>query len=286
MKLSLMTLSMFIRIYYRYHMQQDMDDCIDLYDEMMRTTKDAGFDTVEVTSRETSLLGVNTILSILHRNGLSTGGYMFMDNLSLPSEQVTDAVAAAETLGADTLMLIPSWHTSLAGMSRDEIHQIYAHRWINALQIAASKGIQVVVEDTPDQRLHLCKAEDVTSFLDLLPGAELVYDSGNMILAGEDPITYAQRLKDHIAYVHLKDMRIVAANSRGADIALDGRCMSSAKHGNGIIPLKDVITELTNQGYCKRWVIELSMDGSVSYMEAAVHAKNAVQLVSTSLSLL
>ena len=286
MKLSLMTLSMFIRIYYRYHMQQDMDDCIDLYDEMMRTTKDAGFDTVEVTSRETSLLGVNTVLSILHRNGLSTGGYMFMDNLSLPSEQVIDAVAAAETLGADTLMLIPSWHTSLAGMSRDEIHQIYAHRWSNALQIAASKGIQVVVEDTPDQRLHLCKAEDVTSFLDLLPGAELVYDSGNMILAGEDPITYAQRLKDHIAYVHLKDMRIVAANSRGADIALDGRCMSSAKHGNGIIPLKDVITELTNQGYCKRWVIELSMDGSDSYMEAAVHAKNAVQLVSTSPSLL
>ena len=286
MKLSLMTLSMFIRIYYRYHMQQDMDDCIDLYDEMMRTTKDAGFDTVEVTSRETSLLGVNTVLSILHRHGLSTGGYMFMDNLSLPSEQVTDAVAAAETLGADTLMLIPSWHTSLAGMSRDEIHQIYAHRWSNALQIAASKGIQVVVEDTPDQRLHLCKVEDVTSFLDLLPGAELVYDSGNMILAGEDPITYAQRLKDHIAYVHLKDMRIVAANSRGADIALDGRCMSSAKHGNGIIPLKDVITELTNQGYCKRWVIELSMDGSDSYMEAAVHAKNAVQLVSTSPSLL
>lgn len=286
MKLSLMTLSMFIRIYYRYHMQQDMDDCIDLYDEMMRTTKDAGFDTVEVTSRETSLLGVNTVLSILHRNGLSTGGYMFMDNLSLPSEQVTDAVAAAETLGADTLMLIPSWHTSLAGMSRDEIHQIYAHRWSNALQIAASKGIQVVVEDTPDQRLHLCKVEDVTSFLDLLPGAELVYDSGNMILAGEDPITYAQRLKDHIAYVHLKDMRIVAANSRGADIALDGRCMSSAKHGNGIIPLKDVITELTNQGYCKRWVIELSMDGSDSYMEAVVHARNAVQIVSIPPSLL
>lgn len=57
----------------------------------------------------------------------------------------------------------------------------------------------------------------------LLPGMKLVYDSGNMILAGEDPVEYAKAMKDQIDYVHLKDMKVIPANRRGADIALDGR---------------------------------------------------------------
>ncbi len=165
----------------------------------------------------------------------------------------------------------PYWHASLEGKSRDEIHSIYAERWQKAVLLAKEKGIQTVIEDTPDQRLHLCRAEDVKHFLSLLPSVKLIYDSGNMILAGEDPLAYASVMKDQIACVHIKDMKPVPADQRGADIAFDGRTMSSARHGDGVIPIEKVVCLLKEQGYSGRYVAELSMDGSSNYSEAAAH---------------
>ncbi len=178
--------------------------------ELRQMSREAGFDTVEVTSRETGLFGLETVRSVLDKYDLSAGGYMYMDNLGEPEENVLDAVKTAETLGADVLMLIPYWHASLEGKTRDEIHEVYAKRWQKAAELAEEKGIRTVVEDTPDQR--------------------------------------------------------------GADIALDGRGMTSARHGSGLIPLKDVADLLKKQGYDGRWVVELSMDGSSDYRDAAAHA--------------
>jgi len=277
MQLSLMTISMFIRIFYGFYMSKDMEEARELYEEMMQMTRAAGYDTVEITSRETSLFGVEGVQAVLRQNGLSVGAYMFMDNLDMPTAAVKEAVLAAETFSADRLMLIPYWHTSLEGKSRDEIHRIYAERWREAVALAAEKGIQTVVEDTPDQRLQLCKAEDVKHFLSLLPTMKLVYDSGNMILAGEDPVAYAREMKDQIDYVHLKDMKVIPASRRGADVALDGRGMTGARHGDGLIPLEDVVRELRAQGYEGRWVVELSMDNSETYPQAVTYAREKAE---------
>ena len=272
MQVSLMTLSMFIRIFYQYFQDRNMEQCLEQYDDMLRATKAAGFDTVEVTSRETGLVGVASVHSALKRHGLTVGGYMYVDSLDQEAGKLRDAVVDAETLGADTLMLIPSWHSSLEGRSRNEIHRFYAERWREAVGLAAEKGITVVVEDTPDQRLSLCRAEDIRHFLSLLPSVRLVYDSGNMILAGEEPVAYAREMKDEIACVHLKDMKLVPAGQRGADLALDGRCMSSARHGEGLIPLPEVIQTLLAQGYDGRWVVELSVERGDTYPGAVSYA--------------
>ena len=276
MQLSLMTISMFIRIFYGFYMSRDMEEAKELYEEMMGMTKAAGYDMVEVTSRETSLFGVEGVKAVLEQNGLSVGAYMFMDNLDMPREKVCDAVRAAKAFGADRLMMIPYWHASLEGKSAEEIHQIYADRWADAVQLALEEHIQPVVEDTPDQKLCLCKAEDLKHFLGLLPGMKLVYDSGNMILAGEDPVEYAKAMKDEIDYVHLKDMKVIPANRRGADIALDGRGMTGTRHGEGLIALDKVVQTLKEQGYTGRWVVELSMDGSDSYPQAVAYARSKV----------
>lgn len=276
MQLSLMTLSMFVRIFYHYYQDRDMEECRELYEEMMQTTSEAGVKMVELTSRETRLLGTDYVQNVLRENGLTVGGYMHMDSLDDNADELIKAVEIAEAVQADILMLIPAWHTSLENLSRDEIHQIYADRWTTAAQKAVQKGIRVVVEDTPDQRLHLCRADDLRNFLSLLPIADLVYDSGNMILAGEDPVRYAQLFNDRIAYVHLKDMKEVPVGTRGADCALDGRQMMSARHGEGMIPFAQVIRQLESQGYHGRWVIELSMDGSESYLQAVSSAWSTV----------
>ncbi len=268
MQVSLMTLDMFIRLAYHYFQDHDMEEFRELYEEMMEMTADAGIQTVEVTSRETRFLGVDYVKEVLERCRLSVGGYMHMDTPGEDPIFLDEALSFAKKLGADTLMLIPQWHDSLAGCGRREIHELYAKRWSKVAADAYETGIRVVVEDTPNQALHLCSAEDVLAFLPLLPHAELVYDSGNMLLAGEDPVDYIKKTAARIGYVHLKDMREIPMNTRGGDLSRDGKKLTSAKHGTGLVPLDQVIQELQQLHYNGRWVIELSMDGSESYPEA------------------
>ncbi len=268
MQVSLMTLDMFIRLAYHYFQDRDMEEFRELYEEMMEMTADAGIQMVEVTSRETRFLGFDYVKEVLDRCQLSVGGYMHMDTPAEDPSFLGEALSFAKKLGADTLMLIPQWHDSLAGYEKKDIHALYANRWRKVAADAKEAGIRVVVEDTPDQRLHLCSVEDMRSFLPLLPKARLVYDSGNMLLAGEDPVAYIQKTSPWIGYVHLKDMREIPMNTRGGDLSCDGRKLTSAKHGTGLVPLKQVIQALNELNYNGRWVIELSMDGSESYPEA------------------
>ncbi len=273
MQVSLMTLDMFIRLAYHYFQDRDMEEFRELYDEMMEMTANAGIQMVEVTSRETRFLGFDYVKEVLDRHHLSVGGYMHMDTPAEDPAFLDEALSFAKKLGADTLMLIPQWHDSLTGCEREELHALYANRWRKVAADAEEAGIRVVVEDTPDQRLHLCSVEDMRSFLPLLPQARLVYDSGNMLLSGEDPVDYAEKTSSWIGYVHLKDMRQIPVNTRGGDLSRDGRKLTSAKHGTGLVPLNQVIHTLKRLRYNGRWVIELSMDGSESYPEAICAAQ-------------
>lgn len=273
MQISLMTLDMFIRLAYHYFQDHDMEEFRELYDEMMEMTADAGIQLVEVTSRETRFLGFDYVKEVLERHQLSVGGYMHMDTPAEDASFLDEALSFAKKLGADTLMLIPQWHDSLTCCDKKDIHALYARRWNKVAAGAKEAGIRIVVEDTPNQQLHLCSAEDVLAFLSLLPDAQLVYDSGNMLLAGEEPVKYAEITSAKIGYVHLKDMREIPVNARGGDLSCDGRKLTSAKHGTGLVPLKQVIQALNKLNYTGRWVVELSMDGSESYMEAVRSAQ-------------
>ncbi len=114
MQVSLMTLDMFIRLAYHYFQDRDMEEFRELYEEMMEMTADAGIQTVEVTSRETRFLGFDYVKEVLERCHLSVGGYMHMDTPAEDPAFLDEALSFAKKLGADTLLLIPQWHDSLA----------------------------------------------------------------------------------------------------------------------------------------------------------------------------
>ena len=63
------------------------------------------------------------------------------------------------------------------------------------LPYARQLGLHPVIEDTPNLKLCLEKADEVKEVLDAVEGLELVYDSGNMILDGEDPVEMLKKLE-------------------------------------------------------------------------------------------
>ena len=109
-------------------------------------------------------------------------------------------------LETKVLMLVPQVHEGIEQFSAEEVQRALIGNLTPVTAYAVEKGIHSVIEDTPDLRLHLCRAEDLARVVDAIPGQEVVYDSGNMVLVDEDPIKYYERFAQKTAHIHLKDM--------------------------------------------------------------------------------
>lgn len=111
------------------------------------------------------------------------------------------------------------------------------------LKEAKRKGLRVVIEDTHDLRVRLCRRDELDDLLSKMDGLEVVYDSGNMILAGEEPVDYFKYFSGKTAYIHLKDMA-----SRETD--------KGAVIGKGLIDLQEVAKAIKESGYDGTMAIE------------------------------
>lgn len=256
MKISLMTLTMFLRAIFKFQLDHDRADLLELYEEIFQMAKTAGYTSLDICSMETMLITVEHIEMLMQKYDMSISSYIYLDQCNSPAEGIQQAIETAKRLGAGVLMLAPQWTDNLNGLDREAIHNFLVQRWTEGVAKAIAQGLKVVVEDTPDLKFHLCKAEDVQALLERIPGVQMVYDSGNMVLVNEDPVSYCEKFADKIGYVHLKDMRIAIPGEPYADTAADGRLMKGAPSGTGLIDLKAVVAKLKEIGYTGNMVVE------------------------------
>ena len=194
----------------------------------------------------------------------------------------TAAFAAADTaveLGTKILMLVPQAQKNIDELTPEQIRKQMILHWREIVPYAKDRGLHVVVEDTPDLQLDFCKAEDVREVLDAVPDLELVYDSGNMILAGEDPVKYIEKFRDRIGFVHLKDMRKAPEDLMMADISKDGELMSTAPTGFGMIDLQGVIKKLDEIGYNGGMTIEFFVDDDRDYIKSLKRSREYIERI-------
>ena len=161
--------------------------------------------------------------------------------------------------------------------TKDEIRAQQVRHWREIVPYIKEKGMQAVIEDFPDLRLGLCRAEDVRSVLDQVPGLELVYDSGNMILEKEDPVRFLDLFEGRIGYVHLKDMRKAPADYPAADHDCDGNLMGTAPTGTGLIDLPAVIEKLVKMDYRGSMTVEFFVDDDGKYPESLARSRRYVE---------
>lgn len=247
---------MFLRAIFKFQLDHDRADLLELYEEIFQMAKTAGYTSLDICSMETMLITVEHIEMLMQKYDMSISSYIYLDQCNSPAEGIQQAIETAKRLGAEVLMLAPQWTENLEGLNRDAIHDFLVDRWSAGIARAKELGLTVVIEDTPELRFHLCKAEDVLALLNRIPGVHMVYDSGNMILAGEDPVAYCEKFTGRIGYVHLKDMRIAIPGEPYADTAADGRLMKGAPSGTGLIDLKAVVAKLKEIGYTGNMVVE------------------------------
>lgn len=286
-KISLMTLSMYMRIFFKFNLDHDIEDLKDGYEEMMDMVQSAGYDAVDVTQLETQFLGADYVLDVLRRHHLTASSYISFGQFASADEdgfedRIMQAKQGADTacrLGADVWMLVPQAHDQIGENAPEQLHAQMIRHWKEITPYAKEKGLHVVVEDTPDLKLHFCMAKDVQEVLDAVPGLELVYDSGNMVLVGEDPAKYLDMFRDKIGYVHLKDMRRAPADAMMPDFSQDGTPMTSAPTGTGLVDLKAVTKKLKAIGYEGRMTVEFSVDDDKDYIKSLIRSREFAERI-------
>ena len=116
---------------------------------------------------------------------------------------------------------------------------------LNAFQ---SEGITVVHENC--MNYGGMSWQHTLELIDAVPGLKLVYDTGNPVFAldhrkeektWQDPWEFYQKVKDHIAYVHVKDCMNPSSESGNKEVY--------TYPGEGQGRVLDVMTDLMQSGY-------------------------------------
>ena len=111
------------------------------------------------------------------------------------------------------------------------------------VKAAQREGIDVMVEDFDNPRAICYNTPILDHLFAASPQLNHVFDSGNYLFCGEDVMVALHHFRERIHHVHLKDRKAM-------------RDSASLVIGTGIMPLKDVISELLKSGYDGWFTVE------------------------------
>jgi L-ribulose-5-phosphate 3-epimerase len=168
-------------------------------------------------------------------------------------------IAAAHTLGANVIRTFTFWKTGELADSFDQIVRAYDE----PARIAAGEGVVLGIENE-----HACfvgTGHESAEFIEAVnsPAVKAVWDPGNAYWTGREravPDGY-ERIKPHIAHVHLKDVVLSGPNRQPEATVL----------GQGEVRVAEQLALLVRDGYegCASLETHYRIKGHLS--EAAVN---------------
>ena len=281
--ISIMTLNLMGGAIAQYRKDHDFEKLQNFYCGMMCAARESGYRKVDISFWEVKLLGCEFIIRVLNQNCLTVSSYIFADFYASDADQaerIQNGMRAVDTaclLETNVLMLVPMGVAGLEHMAAEDIHRNLIAHWTPIVEYASRKGIICVIEDTPDLRMCLCKASDVAKVLDAVPGLQLVYDSGNMILDGENPVEYVHQFAGRIGFAHLKDIRPLPVGTPSGEKMRDGTPVMTVPTGTGMVNIPGVIHALKQSGYCGGMTVEFAQHEEKTLTESLIDSYQYVQ---------
>lgn len=228
--------------------------------EIYAQVKAAGADAVDVSTIDFQFGGEEGVLRALKENDLKCSCYLAF--ISAPKateegnrravEQGKAAVDQTLRLGTRIMMFVPAdYQDAVDSLSREAVAATFAEVLRPVVRYAEEKGVTVVIEDAPHRNFPMCSEAELKYLLEAVPGLKLVYDSGNMLHAGEDPVVYYDHLAEYTAHAHGKEV------GRGPDGTL-----MECPHGEGMVDFKTLFSHMRENDFNGYIAIELAPDFS------------------------
>ncbi len=171
-------------------------------------------------------------------------------------------MAAAQALGAEKILITPytpfrdDRKVLRAGKEGCFEKQVNGYRI--AVELAKEHTLQACFEAVPRAIVHLASTEECRRVLEAVPGLGFAFDTANALVVGQKADDVYEALKDHIVYVHLKD--VVLENARKSFLPDErtpgGKRIQMVTYGEGIIPVRKLYNRIVADGYAGVFGIE------------------------------
>jgi sugar phosphate isomerase/epimerase len=235
--------------------QSAMDSGEMTLQDLIECCADAGADGIELMDRHTQLGPVDALAAQLSDAGLT------MPSLCLPCDFVQSEEAAmrqavdaavermevALALGCKLLMLSPGGRKQ--GWAFDDIRASIAEGMALLCERATPHSVTVTTENHGGMAALRGKVEHLREFKERAPHLMLTYDSGNFVLADEDPLAALHGLLPWIAHVHLKDWKRASPRAPKTSRSIVGQRYEAVLIGDGIVPTREIVGTLADAGY-------------------------------------
>ena len=226
-----------------------------------------GIRELDMLEFEVDTLDEDALCHVLDNNNVKLGCYisgfpLFTAPESI-SETVKNALARTQRMGASYLMLIPgpgdTAEKSICGkMTRQQMLDQAVEGYRIAVKLASPLGIRVCFENTPQVFKPLSAAMDCLYILKQVPGLGFVFDTANFRVSDThcDELAAYSLLKKYIVRVHIKD--VIICDDVSGELCVDGRYIRMVETGRGVIPVRQLIQQMVNDGFGGAFAIEYS----------------------------
>ena len=225
---------------------------------------------------ELDTLGENALRAALTDNGVKLGCLIIGLPFYTAPEEIAPlmdvALKQAQRMGTEYLMVIPGGTDeaniqACAAMTRQQMLDRAVECYAAAVEMAKPYGVTVCFENTPQTFKPLASAEDCLHVLRRVPGLGFVFDTANFRVANTacDELAIYQQMKPYIVRFHIKD--VILCDGLPGEICENGQYIRMVPTGEGVIPMKQLLQQLSRDGFDGALAIEYSAPPEANGLE-------------------
>ena len=266
MNLSLLTFSM-MREEYKKEMNA-LDLC--------RIVKDNGIQEIDLMAFEIQMLGEDALLAASAQTSVKVGCIIspvrFITNPEGSDAELKELLALCGRMGCQQLMIIPGGGKGqepedLTGITWDDMTKRAVDFFSKAVPTATAQGMAVGLENTPQIGKPFYTEEQCLSLMKAVPGLKLIFDIGNVLVAGEhtDIMAFYEALRPYIMRVHVKE--VIVGDFPGREKTVDGKQILPVAAGAGVTGLRALLKKMAKDGYNGTFAVEYAAHEGVAGRE-------------------
>lgn len=225
------------------------------FEDLVRFTKENGFDGLDMMSFQMDLEGEEHKV-ILEKYGVTLSAVniiipfsdakspeAFEAMLSDAKNAIDQAIAA----GAEKILLVPANYDRNKEMTREQTFQAMIKGMKSCLEYAGSK-VQISTETLEASAIPWCSMGEMKRVFEMIPELKYTHDTGNPLVANEDPLAFYHVFRDKVISVHFKDLGYTEGGDRTYR-CMDGQVMECVTLGEGEVDYPGHIRALLENHY-------------------------------------
>ena len=245
------------------------------FEDLVRFVKENGFDGLDMMSYQMEmdpkehkailekygvvLSAVNIIMPFSEANCEEAFRGMLMG----AKAQIDHAVES----GAKQILLVPGGYVRGENMTREQTFQAMIRGLTACVAYGKEKGIPISTETLESVCVPWSSLGEMQRVFDTVPGLNYTHDSGNPLVANEDPLALCQTLWDRVSSVHFKDLKYTEAGENTYR-TMDGQYLCLAAPGTGVVDFAAHLKFFAEKDYQGYITIEGGIPAENKWQEA------------------